>query len=113
MVQKLEETSFRNDDTPFFPLLRLSLAMPQSEPSPSHHHAAQRWLHQHYKTLDPSISARSISVIAASHYFVESGETKEKLQESLVHGEKEEEVEEEKEKVREDQGSKVNDSEKT
>jgi hypothetical protein len=44
--------------------------------------------------LDPSISARSISVIAASHYFVESGETKEKLQESLVHGK--EEVEEEK-----------------
>ena len=69
-------------------------------------------MHQPYKTLDPSISARSISVIAASHYFVESGETKEKLQESLVHGE-EEEVEEEKEKVREDQGSKVNDSEKT
>ena len=70
-------------------------------------------MHQPYKTLDPSISARSISVIAASHYFVESGETKEKLQESLVHGEEEEEVEEEKEKVREDQGSKVNDSEKT
>ena len=120
-VQKLEETFFRNDDTPFFPLLRLSLAMPQSEPSPQYHHSAllrgaarpssgggtsptKHWIlrfrHVPLALLLPRIILQKAEKLRRSCR-------------SPSYMGKKKQKKKNKKKVREDQGSKVNDSEKT